>query len=119
MAVRYKVPVWVSASRPVLATAGADRASFADSLDWVAFSPGDAQMDYRVYIVGQSGRFTGVQEIEAPDDKAALRKAKQYAGERDVEVWQQGRHVGRIASADQNPVVKLALRRIAHKLEKT
>jgi hypothetical protein len=70
-------------------------------------------------IVGWDGRFIGVQEIEAPDDKAALRKAKQYAGERDVEVWQRERRVGRIASADPNPVVELALRQLAQKVEKT
>jgi len=70
-------------------------------------------------IVGWDVRFIGVREIEAPDDKAALRKAKQYAGERDVEVWQRERRVGRIASADQNPVVELALRRLAQKVEKT
>ena len=80
---------------------------------------GSAQMDYRVYIVGKDGRFIGVREIEAADDKAALRKAKQYAGEREVEVWQRERHVGRIAIADQNSVVQLALRRLAQKLEKT
>jgi alkanesulfonate monooxygenase SsuD/methylene tetrahydromethanopterin reductase-like flavin-dependent oxidoreductase (luciferase family) len=76
-------------------------------------------MDYRVYIIGRDERFIGVREIAAPDDKAALRKAKRYVGERDVEVWQRERRVGRIASADQNPVVQLVLRRLAQKLEKT
>jgi hypothetical protein len=64
-------------------------------------------------------KFVEIREIAAPDDKAALRKAKRYVGERDVEVWQRERRVGRIASADQNPVVQLALRRLAQKLEKT
>jgi hypothetical protein len=74
-------------------------------------------MDYRVYIVGRDERFTGVREIDAPDDKAALRKAKQYVHGQDVEVWQQERRIGRIASNErsksQNPVVQLALRRLS------
>ena len=65
-------------------------------------------MHYRVYIVGNDKRFIGVREIDAPDDKAALRKAKRYASERDVEVWQRERRIGRIGSNErsesQNPV---------------
>ena len=76
-------------------------------------------MDYRVYIVGREERFIGVREIDAPNDKAALRKARRYVGERDVEVWQRDRRVGRIASSElsksQNPVVQLALRRLFQK----
>ena len=76
-------------------------------------------MHYRVYIVGNDKRFIGVREIDAPDDKAALRKAKRYASERDVEAWQRERRIGRIASNErsesQNPVVQLALRRLSQK----
>jgi hypothetical protein len=70
-------------------------------------------------IVGKGGCFIGVREMEAFHHKAALRKAKQYAWERDVEVWQRERRFGRIASADLNPVVQLALRRLAQKRKKT
>jgi len=55
-------------------------------------------MDYRVYIVGRNGRFIGVREIEAPNDAAALRKARQYVDERDVEIWQRERQIGRIVA---------------------
>jgi|HubBroStandDraft_6_1064221.scaffolds.fasta_scaffold613839_2 hypothetical protein len=76
-------------------------------------------MDYRVYIVGRDERFIGVREIDAPDDKAALRKAKRYVDGQDVEVWQRERRIGRIASNESsiglNPVVQLALRRLSQR----
>jgi hypothetical protein len=76
-------------------------------------------MDYRVYIVGRDERFIGVREIDAPDDKAALRKAKRYVDGQDVEVWQRERRIGRIASDERskglNPVVQLALRRLSQR----
>jgi hypothetical protein len=76
-------------------------------------------MDYRVYIVGRDERFIGVREIDAPDDKAALRKAKRYVDGQDVEVWQRERRIGRIASNERskalNPVVQLALRRLSQR----
>jgi hypothetical protein len=79
-------------------------------------------MDYRVYIVGRDERFIGVREIDAPDDKAALRKAKRYVDGQDVEVWQRERRIGRIASNESsiglNPVVQLALRRLSQREKK-
>jgi hypothetical protein len=79
-------------------------------------------MDYRVYIVGSDEHFIGVREIDAPDDKAALRKAKRYVDGQDVEVWQRERRIGRIASNErtksQNPVVQLALRRLSQRGER-
>lgn len=73
-------------------------------------------MNYRVYIVGRNGRFIGVREIEAPNDAAALRKARQYVDERDVEIWQRERRIGRISAdgtKNQSPIVRLALRRLS------
>jgi hypothetical protein len=75
-------------------------------------------MDYRVYIVGGNGRFIGVREIEAPNDAAVLSKARQYVDERDVEIWQRERQIGRIvadSTKDQSPIVRLALRRLSMK----
>jgi hypothetical protein len=75
-------------------------------------------MDYRVYIVGRDGRFIGVREIEAPDDAAALRKARQYVDGRDVEIWQRERRIGHISAdstKDQSPIVRLALRRLSQR----
>ena len=74
---------------------------------------------YRVYIVGDDERFIGVREIDAPNDNAAIRLAKQYADGRGVEVWQRERQIGRIASNDrsknQSPIVQLALRRLSER----
>ena len=53
-------------------------------------------MDYRAYIVGEGGHFVGVHEIDAPDDDAALEKAKQYVDGLDVELWQRARRIARI-----------------------
>ena len=83
--------------------------------------PGNAQMDYRVYIVGRTGRFIGVREIDAPDDNAALKKAKQYVDGRDVEIWQRERRIGRISADrtnDQSPIVRLALRRLSQRKQR-
>ena len=106
-------------SRTGLATAGQFRLNGNRRWDIVPFVWEDAQMDYRVYIVGRDERFIGVREIDAPDDKAALRKARRYVGDRDVEIWQRDRRIGRIASNErsksQNSVVQLALRRLSQK----
>ena len=70
---------------------------------------------YRVYIVGRDGRFVGVREIEAADDSAALKIAKQYVDGRDVEVWQRERRIGYIPAnhtEDHSPIVRLALQRL-------
>jgi hypothetical protein len=56
-------------------------------------------MDYRAYIIGEHGHFIGVHEIDAPDDNAALEKAKQYQDGLDIEVWQQGRRIARLAGS--------------------
>jgi hypothetical protein len=75
-------------------------------------------MDYRVYIIGEEGRFIAVREIDAPNDHAALRQAKQYVDGKDVEVWHRGRSIGRIAgdhSKNQSPIVQLALRRLSER----
>jgi hypothetical protein len=76
-------------------------------------------MDYRAYNVGEEGRFIAVREIDAPDDHAALRQAKQYVDGKDVEVWLRGRIIGRIASdyhsKKQSPTVQLALRRLSER----
>ena len=76
-------------------------------------------MHCRVYIVGDDERFIGVREIDAPNDHAALRLAKQYADGRDVEVWQRERQIGRLATNDrsksQSPIVQLALRRLSER----
>ena len=78
-------------------------------------------MDYRVYIVGEDGRFIGVREIEAPDDTAALKNARQYVDGRDVEIWERKRQIGRISAdrtKDQSPIVRLALRRLSQREKK-
>ena len=43
---------------------------------------------YRLYLVNpDSGRFTGFEEIEAPDDVGAVHLAAQYGGAQALELW--------------------------------
>lgn len=43
---------------------------------------------YRLYMLSApDGRFVGFEEIEAPDDDEATRRAERFAGERPLELW--------------------------------
>lgn len=55
---------------------------------------------YRLYrLSGPGGGFVGFEEIQAPDDAAALARAKEFAGKRPLELWCGARKVGSIAAA--------------------
>jgi hypothetical protein len=49
------------------------------------------------YIVGEDGHFIEAVNL---DDAAAVESAKQLVTSRDVEVWQQGRMVTKLATSD-------------------
>jgi hypothetical protein len=49
--------------------------------------------DYRVYFVGSDGHFKSAADIEAPDDQAAIARAKALADGRQVQVWARDRYV--------------------------
>jgi hypothetical protein len=54
---------------------------------------------YRLYrLSGPSGRFVGFEEIEAPDDAAALQLSRNFAGEHPCELWCGARKVGVIVA---------------------
>ena len=43
---------------------------------------------YRLYLLSApEGRFVGFEEIEAPDDAEAKRRAEGFAGVRPLELW--------------------------------
>lgn len=55
---------------------------------------------YRLYrLSGPGGRFVGFEEIEAPDDVAALELARVHVGRQPLELWCGSRQVGALAAA--------------------
>ena len=50
--------------------------------------------EYRAYVLGKAGHVLKRHAFKAPDDAAALERARQYLENSDVEVWQQDRLVG-------------------------
>ncbi|MGH6877278.1 MAG: hypothetical protein ACREHV_07865 [Rhizomicrobium sp.] len=50
--------------------------------------------DYRVYLLDSGGRIVSVRELQAENDTAILKVAKQYSASQNVEVWQRARLVG-------------------------
>ena len=43
---------------------------------------------YRLYLLNPAnGRFVGFEEIEAPDDVAAVHMASNYVGSQSLELW--------------------------------
>jgi hypothetical protein len=55
---------------------------------------------YRAYIVGEDGHFIEAVNLDCVDDAAAVKSAKQLVNSHDVEVWQQGRMVTKLATSD-------------------
>jgi hypothetical protein len=55
----------------------------------------EVAVHYRAYTVGPDGHFIEFLSIEAEDDLAAMNAARDCLQDRDVEVWQQAREVGR------------------------
>jgi len=56
--------------------------------------------EYRLYFIGPSGRFAGVQELDCPDDEAAIETARRYVDGRAMELWEQARKVRAFETAD-------------------
>ena len=50
-------------------------------------------MDYKVYRLDDTGHIVSREDIEAPDDEAAIEKARQFVDGHDIELWQLGRMV--------------------------
>ena len=49
---------------------------------------GEGVVYYRLYLLSNSdGRFVGFEEIEAPDDVEAIRKAEAHRGPQPLELW--------------------------------
>ena len=55
---------------------------------------------YRVYIVGQDGHFVDAINLDCADDGAAIESARQLVDGHDIELWQEGRMVTKLASSD-------------------
>lgn len=53
---------------------------------------------YRVYLIDKDDHIVSVKEMTAPSDADALEAAKTFVDGLDVEVWELGRKVGRLAA---------------------
>jgi hypothetical protein len=53
---------------------------------------------YRVYIIGQDGRFIKSIDLSCVDDGAAIESAKQLIDGHDIELWQRDRRIARFDS---------------------
>ena len=62
--------------------------------------------EYRAYVVGLDGHFLRFEGFVAADDEAASQHAKQFADGYDVELWNGGRFVKRLESANAPPPSK-------------
>ena len=51
---------------------------------------------YRAYIVGPKGGFIGANDIHCDDDDEAMKLAQPFVDGHDIEVWQDGRLVGKL-----------------------
>jgi hypothetical protein len=62
---------------------------------------------FRIYIVGPDGHFTDADNIECADDHEAIHKAQQQAADgHDVELWDRGRFITRVAAKPNGLVDK-------------
>jgi hypothetical protein len=61
-------------------------------------SHGDTMPHYRVYLIDKDDHIVSVKEMTAPSDADALEAAKTFVDGLDVEVWELGRKVGRLAA---------------------
>lgn len=55
--------------------------------------------DYRAYVVGPGDHIRAVRELDCADDQAAVEAARQFVNGHDVELWERGRKVARLAHA--------------------
>jgi hypothetical protein len=53
---------------------------------------------FRIYTVGLDGHFVDAKDVECADDQEAIKKAQQAADGHDVELWERGRFITRLAA---------------------
>ena len=58
---------------------------------------------YRIYRVGDEGRFVGVHEVFATSDADAMRQARNLLDGSDVEIWRGNEKIGYFRADGTNP----------------
>jgi hypothetical protein len=53
---------------------------------------------FRIYTLGLDARFIHAKDIECVDDQEAIQKAQQTVDRRDIELWERGRFIKRLAA---------------------
>jgi hypothetical protein len=51
--------------------------------------------DYRVYVIGQDGKFIKAVALDCADDAAAIEYAIQLIEDHNIELWQRDRRIAR------------------------
>jgi hypothetical protein len=53
---------------------------------------------FRIYTRGLDARFIHAKDIECADEQEAIQKAQQAVDRRDIELWERGRFIKRLAA---------------------
>ncbi|WP_116090339.1 hypothetical protein [Sphingomonas crusticola] len=70
---------------------------------------------YRLYFMNpRSGHIDRAQDLDAPDDQAALRLASTYDGIHPLELWCNSRKVYRIERPSSGVIVRFGTAQAAH-----
>ena len=59
---------------------------------------GSAVPTFRIYTDGSNGRFMGAEDVECANEQEAIQKAQQAVDGGDVELWERGRFITRLAA---------------------
>jgi hypothetical protein len=53
---------------------------------------------FRIYTVGLDGHFIDAKDVECADDQEAIKKAQRAVDGHNVELWERGRFITRLAA---------------------
>jgi hypothetical protein len=60
------------------------------------------EKEYRAFVIGKNGHFTGLKEFTAANDEAAVDRARQMIDGADLELWQLDRFVTRLSAQSRD-----------------
>jgi hypothetical protein len=58
---------------------------------------------YRIFVLGNDGRYLRVETVEVDEDHSALKHAQQVVNGHDVEIWKFGRCIARLPGDREKP----------------
>jgi hypothetical protein len=73
---------------------------FYDRVAGSGTAAGVTQMsEYRVYVIGDDGKFVRAIQLDCQNDGAAIETAKQLIDGHDIELWQRDRRIARFGTS--------------------